>query len=241
MVVILLDDVGFGQVSTFGGPVPTPALDKLAAKGLRYNRFHTTAICGPSRAALITGRNHHNCGVGFLAEWATGFPSYNSMIPKTTATIGRVLRGNGYALRGSVRTTTRPTGRAVSQDRSTAGRQALGFDYFYGFIGGETNQYYPVLFENTTAVEPDKTPEEGYHFMTDMTDKAIHWLRYNKSVAPEKPVFLYFAPGAAHAPHHSPGMERQIQRPCSMRGGTSCATPPISGSSNWESSRLTRF
>ena len=204
VVVILLDDVGFGQVSTFGGPVPTPELDKLAAQGLRYNRFHTTAICGPSRAALITGRNHHNCGVGFLAEWATGFPSYNNMIPKSCATVGAVLKGNGYATSWFGKNHNTPdweSSVAGPFDRWPAG---MGFDYFYGFIGGETNQYYPVLFENTVAVEPHKSPEEGYHFMEDMTDKAINWLRYSKAVAPQKPVFVYFAPGAAHAPHHAP-------------------------------------
>jgi arylsulfatase A-like enzyme len=204
VVIILLDDVGFGQVSTFGGPVPTPKLDELAARGLRYNRFHTTAICGPSRAALITGRNHHNVGVGFLAEWSTGFPSYNNMIPRSAATIGAVLKHNGYStgwLGKNHNTPDWESSVAGPFDRWPTG---MGFDYFYGFIGGETHQYYPVLFENTTAVEPGKTPEQGYHFMTDMTDKAIEWLRYNKSVAPQKPVLLYFAPGAAHAPHHAP-------------------------------------
>ena len=204
VVIILLDDVGFGQVSTFGGPVPTPELDKLAAEGLSYNRFHTTAICGPSRAALITGRNHHNCGTGFLSEWATGFPSYNNMNPKSTATIGAVLKGNGYNTSwfGKNHNTPDWESSVVGPfDRWPAG---MGFDYFYGFIGGETHQYYPVLFENTSAVEPNKSPEEGYHFMADMTDRAINWIRYCKSVAPQKPFLTYFAPGAAHAPHHSP-------------------------------------
>ena len=204
VILILLDDVGFGQVSTFGGPVPSPALDKLAARGLRYNRFHTTAICGPSRAALITGRNHHNCGVGFLAEWATGFPSYNNMIPRTTATVGRVLKDNGYATSWFGKDHNTPDWESSVAGPFDRWPTGMGFEYFYGFIGGETHQYYPVLFENTVAVEPDKTPEEGYHFMTDMTDRAINWLRYSKSVAPQKPVFLYFAPGAAHAPHHAP-------------------------------------
>lgn len=204
VVVILLDDVGFGQVSTFGGPVPTPALDKLAARGLRYNRFHTTAICGPSRAALITGRNHHNCGVGFLSEWATGFPSYNNMIPKSTATVASVLKGNGYATSWFGKNHNTPDWESSVAGPFDRWPTGLGFDYFYGFIGGETHQYYPVLFENTVAVEPHKTPEEGYHFMEDMTDRAINWARYSKSVAPEKPFFLYFAPGAAHAPHHAP-------------------------------------
>lgn len=204
VVLILLDDVGFGQVSTFGGPVPTPALDKLAARGLRYNRFHTTAICGPSRAALITGRNHHNCGVGFLAEWATGFPSYNNMIPRSCGTVATVLRGNGYSTSWFGKNHNTPDWESSVAGPFDRWPTGLGFDYFYGFIGGETNQYYPVLFENTTAVEPGKSPEDGYHFMEDMTDKAINWLRYSKAVAPQKPVFLYFAPGAAHAPHHAP-------------------------------------
>src|SRR5215510_10100147 len=204
VVIILLDDVGFGQVSTFGGPVPTPNLDKLAAQGLRYTRFHTTAICGPSRAALITGRNHHNAGAGFLAEWATGFPSYNNMIPRSTATVGALLKYNGYATSWFGKNHNTPDWESSVAGPFDRWPQGLGFDYFYGFIGGETHQYYPVLFENTTAVEPAKSPEEGYHFMTDMTDKAINWLRYNKSVAPQKPALLYFAPGAAHAPHHAP-------------------------------------
>ncbi len=202
--MILLDDVGFGQVETFGGPVPTPELDKLASQGLRYNRFHTTAICGPSRAALITGRNHHNCGSGFLAEWATGFPSYNSMIPKTTATMGAVLKGNGYSTSWFGKDHNTPDWESSVAGPFDRWPTGLGFDYFFGFVAGETNQYYPVLFENTVAVEPTKTPEEGYHFMTDMTDRAISWLRYSKSVAPQKPLPLYFAPGAAHAPHHAP-------------------------------------
>lgn len=204
VVLIVLDDVGFGQVSTFGGPVPTPALDRLASEGLRYNRFHTTAICGPSRAALLTGRNHHNCGSGFLAEWATGFPSYSTLIPKSTATVGRILRDNGYNTAWFGKNHNTPdwlTSVVGPFDRWPNG---LGFDYFFGFNAGETHQYYPVLYENTVAVEPDKSPEEGYHFMTDLTDRAINWIRYSKSVNPDKPVLLNFAPGAAHAPHHSP-------------------------------------
>lgn len=204
VVIILLDDVGFGQVSTFGGPVPTPNIDKLAASGLRYNRFHTTAICGPSRAALITGRNHHNCGSGFLAEWATGFPSYNCMIPQSTATIGRILKDNGYTTSWFGKNHNTPDWESSIVGPFDRWPTGLGFDYFYGFIGGETHQYYPVLFENTKPVEPDKSPEDGYHLVTDMTDRAIDWLRYSKSVNPDKPALLYFAPGAAHAPHHAP-------------------------------------
>lgn len=212
VVIILLDDVGFGQVSTFGGPVQTPHLDQLAARGLKYNRFHTTAICGPSRAALITGRNHHNCGSGFLAEWATGFPSYNTMIPRSTATVGRVLKENGYNTGWFGKNHNTPDWESSVVGPFDRWPTGLGFDYFYGFIGGETHQYYPVLFENTTPVEPQKSPEEGYHFMTDMTDKALSWMRYSKSVNPEKPLLLYFAPGAAHAPHHAPPDWRERYR-----------------------------
>ncbi len=204
VLLILLDDVGFGQVSTFGGPVPTPTIDRLAAEGLRYTRFHTTAICGPSRAALITGRNHHNCGTGFLSEWATGFPSYNNMIPQSTATIGRILKDNGYQTSWFGKNHNTPDWESSVAGPFDRWPTGMGFDYFYGFIAGETHQYYPVLFENTVAVEPDRLPEEGYHFMADMTDRAINWVRYSKSVAPDKPFFCYFAPGAAHAPHHPP-------------------------------------
>ncbi len=202
VVVILLDDVGFGQTSTFGGLIPTPNLDALAGRGLKYTRFHTTAICSPSRAALLTGRNHHRSGFGFLMEWATGYPSYNCMIPRRTATVGELLKQNGYGTSWFGKNHNTPdweTSVAGPFDRWPSG---LGFEYFYGFHAGETHQYYPVIFENTNPVEPDKSPEEGYHFMSDMTDKAISWMRYNKSVAPNKPLFMYFAPGAMHAPHH---------------------------------------
>lgn len=202
VVIIMLDDTGFGQTGTFGGPVPTPALDELAANGLKYNRFHTTAICGPSRAALLTGRNHHNCGSGFLAEWATGFPSYTTMIPKSTATVGKILKENGYNTSWFGKNHNTPDWESSVVGPFDRWPTGLGFDYFYGFNAGETHQYHPVLFENTVPVEPSKSPEEGYHFMTDLTDKAVGWLRYSKSVNPDKPVFLYFAPGAMHAPHH---------------------------------------
>lgn len=204
VIIVLLDDVGFGQTGTFGGLIPTPELDELAAEGLEYTRFHTTAICGPTRAALLTGRNHHVAGNGFLMEWATGFPNYSTMIPKSTATIGKVLKENGYATWWYGKNHNTPdweTTVAGPFDRWPTG---LGFDYFYGFNAGETDQYYPVLFENTVPVEPDKTPEEGYHLLTDMTDRAIARMKFSKSVAPEKPFFMYFAPGAMHAPHQAP-------------------------------------
>ncbi|MDQ6473111.1 arylsulfatase [Flavobacterium sp. LHD-80] len=202
VIIVLLDDVGFGQTSTFGGLIPTPNLDKLASQGIKYNRFHTTAICGPSRAALLTGRNHHDAGNGFLMEWATGFPNYSTMIPKSTATMGEVLKDNGYSIWWYGKNHNTPdweTSVAGPFDRWPTG---LGFDYFYGFNAGEAHQYYPVIFENTLPVEPNKSPEEGYHLLTDMTDRAISKMKYSKSVAPNKPFFMYFAPGGMHAPHH---------------------------------------
>ncbi len=202
VVVILLDDVGFGQPSTFGGLIPTPNLDKLADQGLKYNRFHTTAICGPSRAALLTGRNHHDTGNGFLMEWATGFPNYSTMIPPETATVAEVLKENGYSTWWYGKNHNTPDWETSTAGPFTRWPTGLGFEYFYGFNAGETHQFYPVLFENTTPVEPDKTPEEGYHLMTDMTDRAIARMKYFKAVSPKKPFFMYFAPGAMHAPHH---------------------------------------
>lgn len=202
VIVILLDDVGFGQTSTFGGLIPTPNLDKLASEGLRFTRFHTTAICGPSRAALLTGRNHHQTGNGFLMEYATGFPNYSTMMNKDTATIGEILKGNGYATWWYGKNHNTPDWEQTVAGPFDRWPTGMGFEYFYGFNSGETHQFYPVVFENTTPVEPNKSPEEGYHFMTDMTDRAIARMKFSKSVAPNKPFFMYFAPGAVHAPHH---------------------------------------
>ena len=202
IIVILLDDVGFGQMSTFGGLIPTPAFDKLADEGLRFTRFHTTAICGPSRAALLTGRNHHSSGNGFLMEWATGFPGYSTMMPKETATIAEILQGNGYSTWWFGKNHNTPDWEQTITGPYDRWPTGMGFDYFFGFNSGETHQYYPVLFENTTPVEPEMGPDEGYHFMTDMTDRAIARMKLAKSVATEKPFFMYFAPGAMHAPHH---------------------------------------
>ncbi|MHA7099068.1 arylsulfatase [Roseivirga pacifica] len=202
VIVILLDDVGFGMTSTFGGSIPTPNLDSLAQEGLRYNRFHTTAVCGPTRAAILTGRNHHQSGNGFLAEWATGYPSYNTMIPRSTATIGKLMKYNGINTAWFGKNHNTPDWETSAAGPFDRWPTAMGFDYFYGFNTGETHQFYPVLFENTVPVEPEKTPEEGYHFQTDMTDKAINWMKLQKSISPDKPVFMYYAPGAMHAPHH---------------------------------------
>jgi arylsulfatase A-like enzyme len=202
VVIVLIDDMGFGVPSTFGGPVAMPTLDKLAQQGLRYNNFHTTALCSPTRAALKSGRNHHTVNMGFITEMATGFPGATGQIPSSTAPLAEMLRLNGYA--------TAAFGKwheTAAWEASVAGpfdrwptRQ--GFDKFYGFLGGETNQWAPYLYDGTAVVELPSNP--NYHFMTDMTEKARAWIKHQKALTPDKPSFIYFAPGATHAPHHAP-------------------------------------
>jgi len=205
VLVILLDDVGFGASSAFGGPCATPTAERLAANGLKYNRFHTTALCSPTRQALLTGRNHHSVGMGGITEIATSAPGYNSIRPNTAAPLAETLKLNGYSTAqfGKCHEVpvweTSPLGPFDSWP--TGGG---GFEHFYGFIGGETNQYAPAIYDGTTPVEPDRTPEEGYHFTEDMTDRAIDWIREQRALMPDKPIFVYFAPGATHAPHHVP-------------------------------------
>jgi arylsulfatase len=205
VLVVLIDDVGFGASSAFGGPCQTPNFEKLAANGLRYTRFHTTALCSPTRAALLTGRNHHSVGMGSITEMATSAPGYNSLRPNNKAPLAEVLKLNGYATaqfgkcHEVPRWQTSPMG-PFDQWPTGGG----GFEYFYGFIGGECNQYEPELYEGTTAVTPPRTAEEGYHLTEDLADKAINWVRQQKALMGDKPFFMYFAPGATHAPHHVP-------------------------------------
>jgi arylsulfatase A-like enzyme len=205
VLVVLIDDAGFGCSSAFGGPCQTPTAERLATNGLKFNRFHTTALCSPTRAALLSGRNHHSVGMGGITEIATSAPGYNSIRPNTCAPLAETLKLNGYATAqfGKCHEVpvweTSPLGPFDSWPSGGG-----GFEYFYGFIGGETNQYYPAIYEGTTAIEPDKTPEQGYHFTEDMTDKAIKWIRQQKALMGDKPFFVYFAPGATHAPHHVP-------------------------------------
>jgi len=205
VLVVLLDDVGFGASSAFGGPVHTPTAERLAAQGLKYNRFHTTALCSPTRAALLTGRNHHSVGFGAITEMATSAPGNNSLRPNTCAPLAEVLKLNGYATAqfGKCHEVpvweTSPVGPFNSWPSGGG-----GFEYFYGFIGGETNQYQPALYEGTTPVEPDRSPEQGYHLTEDLSRKALRWVRQQKSLTPDKPFFMYWAPGATHAPHHVP-------------------------------------
>ena len=205
VLVILLDDAGFGSSSAFGGPCKTPTAERLAAGGLKYNRFHTTALCSPTRQAMLTGRNHHTIGMGCVTEIATGSPGYSSILPNTCSPLARTLKLNGYATAQFGKCHEVPvweTSPAGPFDAWPTG--GGGFEYFYGFIGGEANQWYPSLYEGTTPIEVDKTPEEGYHLVPDTTDKAINWIGQQKALIPDKPFFVYFAPGATHAPHHVP-------------------------------------
>ena len=205
VLIVLIDDAGFGSASAFGGPCQTPNAEKLGAGGLKYNRFHTTALCSPTRQAMLTGRNHHSAGMGGITEIASGYPGYNSVLPNTMSPLARTLKLNGYATAQFGKCHEVPvweTSPIGPFDAWPTG--GGGFEYFYGFIGGEANQWYPTLYEGTTPVEPKKTPEEGYHLMEDMTDKAVAWIGQQKALAPDKPFFLYFAPGATHAPHHVP-------------------------------------
>jgi arylsulfatase len=202
VVIVLIDDLGFGVPTAFGGPVPMQTLEQLAQQGLRYNNFHTTALCSPTRAALKSGRNHHTVNMAFITEMATGLPGATGQIPNATAPLAEMLRLNGYA--------TAAFGKwheTAAWEASVAGpfdrwptRQ--GFDKFYGFIGGETNQWAPFLYNGTAVVELPADP--NYHFMADMTDQAVAWIKYQKALTPDKPAFVYFAPGATHAPHHVP-------------------------------------
>ena len=204
VLLILLDDVGFGMTSTFGGPVPTPNLDKLAKTGLTYTRFHTTALCSPTRAALLTGRNHHSVGTGVIIEMGTGYPGYTGIIPKSTAMVAEVLRDNGYAtaMFGKAHNTPEPEiSPAGPFDHWPTGQ---GFQYFYGFNQGETNQYYPTLYRDTTPVAQPKSAEDGYQFTEDMTDEAIAWTHNIRAADPDKPWFVYFSTAGVHAPHQSP-------------------------------------
>ena len=205
VLIVLIDDVGFGASSAFGGPCQTPNFEKLAANGLRFTRFHTTALCSPTRQAMLTGRNHHSVGMGGITEIATSAPGYNSILPNTCAPLARTLKLNGYSTAQFGKCHEVPVWQTSPMGPFDAWPTGGGgFEYFYGFIGGETNQYYPALYEGTTPIEPEKTAEQGYHLTDDMTTKAINWIRQQKALMPDKPFFTYFAPGATHAPHHVP-------------------------------------
>ena len=206
VLIVILDDVGFGHAGTFGGAVSTPTMDRLAEDGLRFTQFHTTALCSPTRAALLTGRNHHSVGTGVVIEMGTGFPGYTGIVPNTTAALPEILRQNGYSTAAFGKWHNTPDTEispAGPFDRWPTGR-TWGFEYFYGFMNGETHQYYPVLYRNITPVAQPKSPADGYHLTADLADEAIGWLNRVNGTNPAKPWLLYFATGAVHAPHHAP-------------------------------------
>jgi arylsulfatase len=201
ILLIMTDDQGYGVCSTFGGVIPTPAFDRIAKTGLRYTQFHSTALCSPSRAAIIGGRNHHSMGFGVISEQATGFPGYDSVITRDKATIGRILSDNGYATSWFGKNHNTPTYQYSLAGPFDQWPSGMGFQYFYGFMGGETNQWQPYLFRDHTRIFP-WVGHPGYNLITDMADEAINYLRTLNAAAPDKPFFLYYVPGGTHAPHH---------------------------------------
>jgi arylsulfatase A-like enzyme len=202
VVIILIDDMGFGVSNAFGGPIQMPALDKLAQNGLKYNRFHTCALCAPTRMALLTGYNHHSCNMGSVTETATSYPGNNAVRPKTITPLAEVLRQNGYNTAQFGKCHEVPPWQLSVSGPQDQWPTRSGFEKFYGFLGGETNQWAPLVYDGLTQIEVPDDPD--YHFTADMTDQAISWVRFQQALTPDKPFFIYFAPGATHAPHHVP-------------------------------------
>ena len=203
ILLILTDDVGFGAASAFGGPIPTPTMERIANSGLRFNNFHTTALCSPTRAALLTGRNHHSAATGVIMEAGVGYPGYNTLVPQSKRGLGDILKLNGYNTAWFGKNHNVPDWQTTQAGPFSLWPVGLGFEYFYGFVGGDSNQWSPALVENTKPIEPPHD-DPNYNFDRDMADKAINWLRMQHAVAPNKPFFAYYAPGTAHAPHHAP-------------------------------------
>ncbi len=204
VVLILLDDVGFGATSVFGGPVDTPALQQLANGGLRYNRFHVNAMCSPTRAALLSGRNSHEMAFGNIAELAAGYSGYNSLWPKESASVAEVLKENGYSTAAFGKWHNTPIWEVTAAGPFDRWPTGLGFEYFYGFLGAQTSQWEPTLYRDTLPANPLAERRAGYHLTTDLTDDAIGWVHRHDALASDKPFFLYFATGATHVPHHVP-------------------------------------
>ncbi len=202
VLIVLIDDVGFAASTAFGGPCNTPTFERLAADGLKYTRFHTTALCSPTRAALLSGRNHHSVGMGGITEIATSAPGYSSVRPKNKAPIAETLKLNGYSTAQFGKCHEVPVWETSPMGPFDGWPTGSGFEHFYGFIGGETNQYAPAVYRDTVPVEPEVAPGEEYHFTEDMTDRTIEWIRQQKALMADKPFFVYYAPGATHAPHH---------------------------------------
>jgi arylsulfatase len=205
VLLIMTDDVGFGASSTFGGPIPTPTMDALAKSGLRYNEFHTTALCSPTRAALITGRNHHTASTGNIMEFATGYPGYNSLMSRSVGTVAEMLKYNGYTTAWFGKDHNVPDWHSSMAGPFDYWPTGLGFDYFFGFLGGDANQWHTPIYENTVPYEaPEQRGSNPKHFNEILADKAIAWIRMQHSIAPQKPFFAYYATGGTHAPHHAP-------------------------------------
>lgn len=202
VLIFLLDDVGFAQLGCFGSTIRTPAFDRLAAQGLRYRDFHTTAICSPTRACLLTGRNHHSNGVGIIQEMSTGFPGYNGMVPRENGFLSEMLLTEGYATYAVGKWHLTLASEYASGASKARWPLSRGFERFYGFLGGKTNQWVPTLVHDSHYIDPPRRPEEGYHLNADLADKAIEYLTDLRSVAPAKPFFMYYCLGAGHAPHH---------------------------------------
>jgi arylsulfatase A-like enzyme len=233
VVIVLVDDMGFGIPSAFGGCVEMPTTERLANRGLRYNRFHTTALCSPTRAALLTGRNHHSVNMGVITEFGTSWPGATGMVPNTCASIAQIVKLNGYN-----------TGHFGKCHETPAWEQSIsgpfdrwptgsGFEKFYGFLGGEMDQFVPVLFDGTTRIDPPKTPEQGYHLSDDLTDKAIGWIREQQTSTPDRPFFGYVAYGATHAPHQVPEAFRGRHTASSTWAGTLYGSRPWRARRNW--------
>ncbi len=204
VVMIVLDDLGFAQLGCFGSSIATPAVDALAANGLRYNRFHVTALCSPTRACLLTGRNHHAVGMGFLTDIPTGFPGYDGRIPKSAGTLARILRDTGYSTLAVGKWHLAPRWEQSASGPFERWPLGLGFERHYGFLGGDTNQWTPELVCDNHFVEPPRAPADGYHLTEDLADRAIRYVQDQQQATPDKPFFLYFATGATHAPHQAP-------------------------------------
>jgi arylsulfatase len=204
VVIIMIDDLGFGGTSAFGGVTPTPTFDRLARSGLMYNHFHSTALCSPTRQALLTGRNHHSVNMGSITETATSFPGNTGVLPVDCAKLPEILRLNGYSTAHFGKCHEVAVWEISPSGPLTRWPTLSGFDKFYGFLGGETNQWSPAIYDGITPVDNPGKGNPGYHFMNDMTTQAINWIRAQQSLTPDKPFFAYFVPGATHAPHHVP-------------------------------------
>ena len=202
VVVVLIDDMGFGVSEAFGGPIPMPTMQRLADNGLRYNRFHTTALSAPTRVALLTGYNHHSNNMGSITETATTYPGNNAIRPQTITPMPEVLRQNGYNTAQFGKCHEVPPWQISVSGPQNQWPSHSGFEKFYGFLGGETNQWAPLIYDGVTQIEVPHDPD--YHFTVDMTNQAISWVRFQQALTPEKPFFMYYAPGATHAPHHVP-------------------------------------